>query len=247
MNRILFSLAVCLMLLPAHGRCQDNPAAPSRYAKEASEFIFSFGTVNEDSSSVDGRPVSASNPARFSGFFNIQEQFHFDFTKNIGIYTGLGIRNIGFIHVFNDSLKVKVKQRQYTLGLPLALKLGNLKKNFFFVVGAEMELFFNYKQKVFYNNRKDKFSEWFSSNSDLLNPSFFAEINLPKGSYVRVRYYPNDFLKQNPNGVSLSGATSTLNYDFSPSTLMYFSFGTALDWDKDRSRKGDGNQRASLR
>jgi hypothetical protein len=79
-----------------------------------------------------------------------------------------------------------------------------------------------------------------------LNPSVFAEINFPKGTFIRFRYYLNDFLKENPNGVDLNNGK--LNYDFSPSPLMYLSVGTALDWDdvQKRGKGTTGNQRAGL-
>lgn len=247
-TRIFQTLSTVFLLSSIVANGQSGTAHEMSYSKNAYEYIFSGGSVNESSSSVDGKPVSATNPVRFSAFLNMQEQFHFDFSKNVGIYTGIGVRNIGFIHDFKDSLnnKIKVKQRQYALGVPLAFKLGNMPKNIYIAFGGELELFFSYKQKVFYNNRKDKYDDWFSSNSELLNPSVFAEVNFPKGTFIRFRYYLNDFLKENPNGVDLNNGK--LNYDFTPSTLMYLSIGTALEWDDmDKARKGKaGNQRASL-
>ena len=215
------------------------------YTKSAAEYIFSWGNVDDPSSSVNGlnTKIDADPIVRFSAFFNSLQQFHFDFSNAFGLYTGIGVRNVGFINEFKDSSAttpgsdgfrisdVKVKQRQYALGIPLALKLGSMSKNFYIAVGAELELFFNYKQKVFYNDSKQKYSEWFSNKSNLLNPSFFAEVNFPKGQFIRFRYYLNDFLKENSNGINVSSANSKLLYDSSPSELMYISIGTAIDWD----------------
>ncbi|MEY4594493.1 MAG: hypothetical protein RIQ47_903, partial [Bacteroidota bacterium] len=126
------------------------------------------------------------------------------------------------------------------LGIPLAIKIGSMSKNFYIALGGELELFFNYKQKVFYNNSKDKYSEWFSNNSNLLNTSVFAEINFPKGQFIRFRYYLNDFLKENNKGINVSSTGNTLLYDSSPSQLMYISIGTAIDWD-DVFKKNSGS------
>ncbi len=202
------------------------------YWKSAYEYIFSWGDVSDAVSSTDpNSPVTVNPIVRFSAFLNSQEQLHVDFSKALGMYTGIGVRNIGFINEFTQNGDVvKVKQRQYALGIPLALKIGSMSKNVYLAVGAELELFFNYKQKVFYNSTKTKGSEWFSSNSNILNPSFFAEVNFPKGQFVRFRYYLNDFLRENSKGINYGN--QVLNYDFTPSSLMYISIGTALDWDK---------------
>ena len=219
------------------------------YSKNANEFIFSWGNVNDDSSHVNGfggAVINATPVVRFSAFFNSQEQLHYDFNRTFGFYTGIGIRNIGFINNFGDS--IKIKQRQYALGVPLALKIGSLKKGVYLALGGELELFFNYKQKVFYNNSKQKFSEWFSTrNSELLHPSVFAELNFKQGQYIRFRYYLTDFLKENTKGVNYLGNERTLPYDFKPSTLMYISIGTAIDWDDmKKSKNKSSNLKASL-
>lgn len=235
-------LLILFILTIVHTNAQTRDMS---YSKSAAEYIFSWGNVDDPQSSVNGlnASIDADPVVRFSAFFNSQQQFHFDFSNSFGLYTGIGVRNIGFINTFNDSnattpgsdgfriSDVKVKQRQYALGIPLALKLGSMSKNFYVAVGAELELFFNYKQKVFYNDSKQKYSEWFSSRSNLLNPSFFAEVNFPKGQFIRFRYYLNDFLKENSKGIDVSSAGSKLLYDSSPSELMYISIGTAIDWD----------------
>lgn len=219
----------------AHAQSSTSGSSTDKtYWKGAYEYIFSWGDVDDDKSSVDGNPVDGEPVVRFSAIFNPQEQLHIDFSRNFGLYTGIGMRNIGFINRFNvDTIgEVTVKQRQYTLGVPLALKVGNLKDNFYLAFGAELELFWNYKQKVFYNNDKDKFSEWFSDNSELLNPSLFAEVNFKYGQFIRFRYYLNDFLKENKNGVDIEPLNRKFNYDFAPSQLMYISIGTALNWNE---------------
>jgi hypothetical protein len=144
-----------------------------------------------------------SKVLRFSGFFNFQEQFHYNMTPHFGIYTGFGIRNVGFINKLNDS--IKVKQRVYSAGIPLAIKLGNMDKSAYISFGGEMELFFNYKQKTFYNDSKSKFDEWFSDRTELLNPSVFFELKGKKGGHIRFKYYINDLLKAENQTVIVNG------------------------------------------
>lgn len=182
--------------------------------RDGSETIFSWGNV--DNGSLD-----AENVVRFSAFLNQQMQFHVDYGKNVGFYTGLGIRNIGFIHKFGDTLKIK--QRVYSIGIPVAIKIGNLEKNVFVAIGSEMELFFHFKEKTFLHGEKFKNSEWFSNRTELFHPSVFAEIGLGQGFFVRYRYYLTDFMRKQsviyPGGIQIP-------YNNSPSPLMYISIGT---------------------
>lgn len=246
-NSIFIALLFAALSVSAQKQITEhNPG--KFYSKNANEFIFSWGDVGDSSGNVvnpGGNYISTSPVVRFSAFFNSQEQLHYDFNTTFGFYTGIGIRNVGFINNFGDS--IKVKQRQYTLGVPLALKLGSLRKGYYLAIGGELELFFNYKQKIFYNNSKTKYSDWFSSqNANLINPSIFAEMNFKQGQYIRFRYYLNDFLKQNPRGLS-NTLGSDFPYDFKPSQLMYISIGTAIDWeDFKRSNSKSGSLKASL-
>ena len=64
--------------------------------------------------------------------------------KSIGLYTGIGVRNIGMINRLNDT--IKLKQRLYALVVPVGIKLGDMQKRVYAALGAEFELFFNYKE-----------------------------------------------------------------------------------------------------
>lgn len=169
------------------------------YWKSASEFIFSFGNV--DANSEGDSVLDVSPVVRFSGFFHLQEQFHIDFSEHFGIYTGMGVRNIGMINKVNDS--IKVKQRSYSVGIPIAIKIGNMRKGAYVAIGGEAELMFHYKQKVFYDDQKKKNNEWFSDKVNILNPSGFAEIVTGKGSYLRFKYYFLDFLVDDKQDIKL--------------------------------------------
>jgi hypothetical protein len=154
------------------------------YNESENEIIFSFADVVNSGENI-------STPMRFSMFFHAGSNLHFDFNDFIGMYTGYGLRNIGFITEENN---IKMKRRTYSLGVPLALKLGIFQKKFFVYGGASYEMFFHYKQKQFIDGNKDKDSEWFSDRTDRFAPSFFAGVQLPNGINVKFKYYPNDFL-----------------------------------------------------
>ncbi|MFN4123194.1 MAG: hypothetical protein ACK4GL_07810 [Flavobacteriales bacterium] len=212
----------CLLLgFYLSGLAQEE--SPKRtYVKTAGEIIFSAGVLEIQGAQVD--PV-----VRFSAFFQSQEQLHIDISKNIGIYTGIGSRNIGFINRINDS--IRIKQRVYSIGIPLALKIGNMRYGNFLAIGGEAEFFTQYKQKTFLNQRQnkvDKFSEWFSNRVNVFNPSVFAEYNFDGKRYIRLRYYLNDFLVSNKQSYRLSGGSAEIPFIAERSTLFYISFGTTL-------------------
>lgn len=214
-----------LSLTAASVAAQNTPKR--NYILSASELIFSAGDVKDGAMKID--PV-----IRFSGFFHFQTQAHYDFSKFSGIYTGIGMRNVGFINKLNDS--IKVKQRSYSLGIPLAIKLGDMDNRVWIAAGAEAELMFAYKQKVFFGGQKFKNYKWFSDKVNLFNPSVFAEIKFKKGAYIRAKYYLNDFLKKDKQDIRLFGVP----YEFTPeeSKLFYISVGSAIEPKKVKRKKG---------
>lgn len=190
-------------------------SAGQYYTTTSTEFIFSFGEIKSPG-------LDVSNIVRFSGFLNFQEQFHYDVNNHFGLYSGLGIRNVGLISRLNDS--VKVKQRVYTLGLPVALKFGNMENGVYFAIGAEAELALNYKQKVFVNGEKRKADLWLSDRTNLFLPSVFAGIKFNNGSYLKFKYYLTDFLIAANQKINVPG----VGYYPSKSQVMYISFGSTF-------------------
>jgi len=196
------------------------------YHSNGGEVIFSGADV-----SFDG--TDASTNLRFTLFFHTQQHINFDLTNNIGLFTGFGIRNVGFIvedlyqnvgfsGVTSDhpdwNKTTKLKRRSYSLGFPLALKIGAFDKHFFFFAGGEYEWMFHYKQKLFIDGNKTKFTEW---NSDRVNtwvPSVFAGIQFPQGFRLKFKYYMDDFLN-----------TSFVGEDFGR-PVDYSRFGSTGMW-----------------
>lgn len=225
MNRKLYFTLIFLLAIKF-----NNAQTPEKkyYWAGSSEFIFSLGNLETKAPVIKESPV-----IRFSGFFNYQSQFHYNFSNNLGFYTGLGIRNIGFINKLDDS--IKVKQRVYSFGIPLAVKIGNMDKSAYAAFGGELELFFNYKQKTFYGDTKSKFNDWFSDRTDLLNPSVFLELKEKRGGYIRFKYYLNDFL--NPEKQTIT--VNNIAYPFYPvkSNLFYISIGSTLKYKELKSKR----------
>jgi hypothetical protein len=205
MNKILAVLIFVFVIL---SRFDAN----GQFSKENSgEFIFAFSNVEKDRMEVPTK-------IRFTLFFHVGQNFHYDFTNNLGVFTGYGIRNIGIITDENDII---FKRRTYSLGVPLAIKLGSFKDHTYFYTGGEYELFFHYKQKQFIDGNKSKQGEWFSNRTKRFAPSFFAGIQFPGGINLKFKYYTENFLNTSFRG---SDFGVPVNYsDFNKTQLFYFA------------------------
>lgn len=176
MNKII-SLFLILFFIQVSLRAQ-------LYTENSGEMIFAFSDVEYMSQNVPTK-------MRFSLFFHIGQNHHYDFNNNFGFFTGYGIRNIGFITEENN---IETRRRTYSLGVPLAFKVGSFKDHLFFYAGGEYELFFHYKQKQFIDGTKKKQSEWFSNRTKRFVPSIFAGIQFPGGINLKFKYYLENFL-----------------------------------------------------
>jgi hypothetical protein len=184
------------------------------YTVSATETILSWGNV-------ESAGLETANIARFTPFINFGTQLHMDFSEKSGFYTGLTVRNVGIITDLNDS--VRVKQRVYTVGIPVAFKVGDMDGNLF-AAGFEAEFAINYKQKVFVNEEKSKSNIWFSDRTNIFLPSVFAEVKSKYGNYIRFKYYLTDFLQEGNQKVNVSG----VDYNPTRSTMMYVSVGLMM-------------------
>jgi len=187
----LFTLLCCLcqFALFAQDTTEQKKLRQHVYATNGGDGpILSFGDVKANGAHVNTAP-------RFTLFFNVGRNYNYDFTKWLGIYSGVNLKNIGIITKENGT---KLKRRVYTLGVPLGLKIGDVRgQNFFFFLGGQYDLAFNYKEKQFINGDKvKKFNEWFSDRTPLLMPSLFAGFRFYPGIGLKVQYYPNNFFNQ---------------------------------------------------
>lgn len=177
-------LGFAFFLSVSFSSAQKSAAAyPNTYWSSGGEWIFSTGAI-------DG----SNNVIRWSPVINLQNFLNFDQSQNFGTFTGINLRNVGFI--YDESASVRKKIRTYNLGIPVGVKIGNLDKTFFFL-GYELEMALNYKEKTFVDERKtDKFNIWFSDRVNLFQSSFFAGISLSSGTSIKFKYYPTGFFNQ---------------------------------------------------
>jgi len=187
MNRKVILVAGAMLFLTFFG---VRTMAQDVYTITGGELLFQSGSIEQNGADMNTN-------MRFTLWFHLGEYVHLDVSKNIGFFTGLGVRNVGFITEEND---IKTKYRSYMLGAPIALKLGSFKDNFFVYGGAEYEWMFHFKQKTFVNDEKIKYSDWFSNRTPSFIPSVFAGIQFPYGLNVKFKYYLNDFLNHDYQG-----------------------------------------------
>jgi hypothetical protein len=187
MNKNL-PILVFILLLPFSLKAQTKEF----YASSSFEIILSWAdvTVNNES---DG------NIIRFAPVFNFQSLVNYDFSKSFGLFSGLGVRNVGFIYQLkksNGEDTVRKKFRTYNLGIPVGFKIGNLER-FHFYGGYEFEWAFNYKEKTFDGGAKtEKFVVWFGNRNTPVVHSLFAGFQFPYGGNLKFKYYLTNFHNQ---------------------------------------------------
>jgi hypothetical protein len=128
-----------------------------------------------------------------------------DVKENVGFFTGFNIRNVGFIYDDPSATKTRYKERTYTMGIPVAIKLGNMTGYNIFG-GYELEIPFNFKEKKFVNEDKvDKSSSWFSSKTPGIYNSLFVGIQTPYGTQLKFKYYMTNFFNKNYSAIDGAG------------------------------------------
>ena len=165
--------------------------------------------------------TSTTGTLRFSYFLNIGVTFNFNLSRHFGLYTGVDLKNIGYIDKENG---LTVKRRTYNLGAPIGVKIGNMlpKKTYAFLGGgADVPL--NFKIKSFSDrSEKTKSNEWFSDQTPHVMPYVFAGLAINHGITFKAQYYPGNFL--NPDYT----ANSIEPYNGMEVHLRLFSIGYVL-------------------
>jgi len=179
------------------------------YAVTGGELLFQTAELSFKDSWAATNPndLQVGNPVRFTCFFHVGQYVHMDFTNNIGLFTGMAIRNVGFIsdeklditdNSIEDASNYKIIRRSYMLGVPLALKLGSFNNHTFIYAGGEYELNIVFKEKYWNSTERDgaktKNVDWFSDKTPMLIPSVFAGIQFPGGVNVKFKYYLENFI-----------------------------------------------------
>lgn len=217
MKRIVIFLALGL-------GCTSLFAQKKTYTTTGGEIIFSFANLN-----ING--VDAPSTVRFSPVFNIQTQVHHDITDKFGFLTGFNIRNVGFIYDDPVNKANCYKVRNYTVGLPFGIKVGDMDGRFFFG-GYELELPFAFKHKTFINDEKtDVFVEWFSPRVPTFYHSVFLGFGVAEGVQLKFKYYLNNWY--NRGFTDATGAQPYANFN---ANVFYFALtfqifrGTRFDY-----------------
>jgi hypothetical protein len=181
--------------------------------------ILSFATVERNGKNITSIP-------RFSPVFNFGTNLHFDASRNIGFFTGINVKNVGLI--MKDTAGLKYKRRVYTIGVPLAFKIGNMRHDNFFYAGAEAELAFNYKEKKFVDGKKkEKFNEWFSDRTPLFMPAVFAGFHTRAGVNLKAHYYLNNFF--NPDFAETVNGAEVRLYKGLKANVFFLTLGYDFD------------------
>ena len=186
-------------------------SAQKTYTENGGELIFSF-------SDVEYRNVNIDTKMRFTMFFHLGRQRHYDFSDILGIYSGFGLRNIGFTTDYGSYVE---KRRTYSLGIPAALKIGSFNNHMYFYGGGEYEMFFHYKQKQKSTGAKLKYNEWFSKRTERIMPSLFCGVQFPGGINLKAKYYLKDFLNRDFRGNDFG---QLIDYsDFNSTKVFYIA------------------------
>lgn len=227
--RILIYLALFSLSLPLHCLSQSNASPSKAYVTSGGEIIFSLANIEQNG-------ASENSTLRFSPVFNFQVMLNKDLSKNFGLFTGLALRNVGYIiNDYQDTsnhLSYKKKFRSYNLGVPVGLKIGNLDKIFFYG-GYEIELAMAYKEKTYEGGDKiDKITGWFSNRQELFQHGFFVGIQFPYGGNLKFKYYLSEFHNRdytNNAGIKPYGGLKTNIYYFSLSFFLFKNLDFYMD------------------
>lgn len=128
---------------------------------------------------------------RFSYFANIGAHANFNLGNKLTFYTGVGVKNLGFIYKGDSNT---YKYRVYTAGVPVGLKIGNPKKRYF-IIGGGVDFPINYKEKQWVHNRekKSKDSEWFDTRVNPVLPYVTTGYRFGNSMTFKLVYYPTNF------------------------------------------------------
>ncbi|MEO8591147.1 MAG: hypothetical protein ABI432_17345 [Flavobacteriales bacterium] len=218
-RRLIPCLLLTSLLLSVDSSAQSQLPGPKKaYVTTSGEWIFSLPILDVNDNSEGG-------VVRFSPVFNGQTMLNYDLSEHFGLYTGLSIRNQGFIYKVPD-VDVRYKFRTYNVGVPVGFKVGSMNKTLVFL-GYELELPFNYKEKRFEGDHKeDKFNVWFSDRNSMFYQSVFLGFQGPGSATITVRYYLTNF--HNQDFTETKDGVTTKPYDGLNANIVAVSLGYGL-------------------
>jgi len=218
--KILICLAIFSSAFTGICFCQSKESPSKAYVTSGGELIFSLASIEQNGS-------NENSTLRFSPVVNLQVMLNKDLGKNFGLFTGLALRNVGYImndYIDTNNLRYKKKFRSYNIGIPVGFKVGNLDKTFLYA-GYEIEFPITYKEKTYEGGDKiDKITGWFSNRQELFQHGFLVGIQFPYAANLKFKYYLSEFHNRdyiNNAGVKPYGALKSNIYYFS---LCFFLF-----------------------
>ena len=179
------------LIVVAFTQAQEKASSGDKasYVSISGEFNFSSARIVSQSLQGGGSVEEGGDIMRFAPWFNMQVLKSWD-RKKCGFFTGLTLRNIGFIYGKDQE---RWKARTYNIGVPVGLKWGNMKGTFIYL-GYEFEVPFNYREKYLVSDKKqDKFNVWFSDRVSPFTHSGFFGINFKGGFNLKAKYYFTEF------------------------------------------------------
>jgi len=232
-NMKKFTLIILSVLFAFGAMAQEKKTKV--YGSFGLEMIFSFATI-------DNQGYDQGNIMRWAPVINPQSMINIDFNNYFGLFSGLAIRNVGFIYENPlDENNAKYKYRTYNFGIPVGFKVGKLDK-FLFFGGYEIEFPFVYKEKQFINEvKEDKDVIWFTDRVEPVQHSLLAGIQFPYGPTLKFKYYLTNF--HNRDYIAMVDGAETKPYDFK-SNIFYFSIAWNLftnwkDYEPDSMKRND--------
>ncbi|MCD6013626.1 MAG: outer rane beta-barrel protein [Flavipsychrobacter sp.] len=202
--------------------------------------IFSTAIIHHDGGTTptgENMPnVNTMGIMRFTYFINGGFTFNFNFSPTVGLYTGVDIKNIGYIEQDNGWT---TKRRTYNVGAPLALKVGNMgDRGTYFFAGGGLDVAINFQEKRFKErNDKTRINEWMSDRTPRTMPYVFAGVSFDHHITAKVQYYPNNYLNTNyrdQNGVAIYQGTN-VNL-----IMLSVGFGMNVHVNKDKKKHKHG-------
>jgi hypothetical protein len=217
MYKKTFTLIIILSFL-AGFYCQAQMLKrPTQKAYISTDFdIFLLSTSILEKTGMDNKLT----PVRFTAIPLLGFNVNYDFGNNIGLYTGLNIKNIGFIEKSKNPDST-IKRRVYTISVPLGLKIGKIKYGNYVVLGVGADFPFNYREKGFTDRgNKTKFNEWFSDRTPRIMPYAFIGAHLNPALTFKLQYYPSNFLNPDYKTLNASGAEVKPYATYNVSTIL---------------------------
>lgn len=205
------------------GKPQNQPIQKVYLSTNMDGYILSSSLLEKAPSSE----AKITTP-RFTGFLHIGFNANFDFNNNFGIYSGINIKNIGFIEKYSV-LDSTVIRRAYTFGIPVGIKIGKLNYGNYLMLGGGVDFPFNYKEKGFVKrNDKEKFNEWFSDRTPAVMPYVFVGAHLRPGVAFKLQYYPTNFL--NSDYVEINNGITVMPYKDYTVNLCLLTLGFDINY-----------------